>query len=121
MDDHTQLINDLISTSLFKVWTLVVPVMALVILKETIVRGIEGLAWKHGRTYSIDDAVVIDKRKGRIIRQSIWTTTFYIYIYSDDNQDVPIGGNILVVSNSELGKLRIEKPLVLHHKEKHHV
>lgn len=112
-DAHIKLLNDIAQSLLDRAWLIIIPLFFLTALRNTLSRAIEGLFWKFGRTYNVDDAVVIDGRRGRIIRQNIWVTVFYIYTWTDHNP-YPAGGTIMVVSNTELGTMKIEKPLVLH-------
>jgi len=112
-NDHIGFLNELAQALLDRAWLIIVPIFLLAALRNTVSRAIEGLFWKMGRTYNVDDAVVVDGRRARITRQNIWVTVFYIYTWKAGSK-IPTGGTIMVVSNTELGKMKIEKPLVLH-------
>ena len=88
---------------------------ALVILffKTTIESTIAGLIIFIGNDYNNDDIVIIDGRPGRIVRVSMWKTTFYLYsIKKDSNgKKYVAGGTKLIVENDKLKDLKIEKPL----------
>ena len=111
--DKLTLLNEIVQTLMDRAWLIIIPLFILAAMRSTVSRAIEGLFWKMGRTYNVDDAVVIDGRRGRITRQNIWVTVFYIYTW-EEGQRMPSGGTIMVVSNTELGRMKIEKPLVLH-------
>ena len=61
-----------------------------------------------GNDYNEDDVVEIDGSPGRIIRVGIWKTVFFIYHIVNGRI---VGGSKLVVANSKLKDLKIEKPL----------
>ena len=88
---------------------------ALVILffKTTIESTIAGLIIFIGNDYNNDDIVILDGRPGRIVRVSMWKTTFYLYsIKKDSNgKKYVAGGTKLIVENDKLKDLKIEKPL----------
>ena len=88
---------------------------ALVILffKTTIESTIAGLIIFIGNDYNNDDIVILDGRPGRIVRVSMWKTTFYLYsIKKDPNgKKFVASGTKLIVENDKLKDLKIEKPL----------
>ena len=61
-----------------------------------------------GNDYHEDDVVEVDGSPGRIVRVGMWKTVFFIY---DVVNDKVVGGSKLVVGNSYLMDLKIEKPL----------
>ena len=88
---------------------------ALVILffKTTIESTIAGLIIFIGNDYNNDDIVILDGRPGRIVRVSMWKTTFYLYTIKCDNNGKKYvsGGNKLIVENDKLKDLKLERPL----------
>ena len=88
---------------------------ALVILffKTTIESTIAGLIIFIGNDYNNDDIVILDGRPGRIVRVSMWKTTFYLYAIKKDpnGKKYVAGGTKLIVENDKLKDLKIEKPL----------
>ena len=70
--------------------------------KDTITNFFRGMQFLMGTDFDIDDVVYIKgTKKARIVRQSIWRTTFYVYGH----------GRKFVVPNSSLWSLQIEKDL----------
>ena len=61
-----------------------------------------------GNDYNEDDVVEVDGDPGRIVRVGLWKTVFFIYHVVDGQI---VGGSKLVVANSKLKDLKIEKPL----------
>ena len=87
--------------------------LAVLFFKTTIESIIAGLMVFVGNDYNNDDIVILDGRPGRIVRVSIWKTTFYLYTIKkevDGNKFVS-GGTKLIVENDKLKDLKIEKPL----------
>ena len=88
---------------------------ALVILffKTTIESVLAGLLVFVGNDYNNDDIIILDGRPGRIVRVSMWKTTFYLYTIKKDadGQMIISGGNKLIVENDKLKDLKLEKPL----------
>ena len=88
---------------------------ALVVLffKTTIESVLAGLLIFVGNDYNNDDIIILDGRPGRIVRVSMWKTTFYLYtIKADSNGKRHVsGGTKLIVENDKLKDLKIEKPL----------
>ena len=83
-------------------------------IRRLIESAIEGLMIFIGNDYNNDDTVWIDGRPGRIIRVGLYKKVFFIYELKTDpftgHAEVS-GGNKLVIQNSALKELRIEKPL----------
>jgi len=87
--------------------------LAVLFFKTTIESTIAGLIIFIGNDYNNDDIVILDGRPGRIVRVSMWKTTFYLYsIKKDSNgKKYVAGGTKLIVENDKLKDLKIEKPL----------
>ena len=88
---------------------------ALVVLffKTTIETLIAGLVVFVGNDYNNDDIIILDGRQGRIVRVSMWKTTFYLYNVKTgaDGKKFVSGGTKMSVENDKLKDLKIEKPL----------
>ena len=70
--------------------------------KDTISNFFNGVKFLMGTDFNIDDVVWINgTKKARIVRQTIWKTTFYVYGH----------GRKFVVPNNSLWSLKIEKDL----------
>tara|TARA_B100001057_G_scaffold337901_1_gene338693 strand:- start:12890 stop:13219 length:330 start_codon:yes stop_codon:yes gene_type:complete len=70
--------------------------------KDAISNFFKGVQFLMGTDFDIDDIVYIKgTKRARIVRQSIWRTTFYVYGH----------GRKFVVPNSALWSLQIEKDL----------
>ena len=87
--------------------------LAILFFKTTIESTIAGLIIFIGNDYNNDDIVILDGRPGRIVRVSMWKTTFYLYsIQKDPNgKKFVASGTKLIVENDKLKDLKIEKPL----------
>ena len=87
--------------------------LAILFFKTTIESVLAGLVVFVGNDYNNDDIVVLDGRLGRIVRVSMWKTTFYLYAVKKDKDDKRFisGGTKLIVENNKLKDLKIEKPL----------
>jgi|TARA_R110002051_G_scaffold234041_1_gene295574 hypothetical protein len=87
--------------------------LSVLFFKTTIESVVAGLMVFVGNDYNNDDIVVLDGRLGRIVRVSLWKTTFYLYTLktSQDGKVYISGGTKLVVENNKLKDLKIEKPL----------
>ena len=87
--------------------------LAVLFFKTTIESTIAGLIIFIGNDYNNDDIVILDGRPGRIVRVSMWKTTFYLYtIKKDSNGKKHVsGGTKLIVENDKLRDMKIEKPL----------
>jgi hypothetical protein len=88
-------------------WLLITGV-ALLLFNNTIRESVDGIMLFLGNDYNEDDVVEIDGSPGRIIRVGIWKTVFFIYHIVNGKI---VGGSKLVVANSKLKDLKIEKPL----------
>ena len=87
--------------------------LAVLFFKTTIESTIAGLIIFIGNDYNNDDIIILDGRPGRIVRVSMWKTTFYLYsIQKDPNgKKFVASGTKLIVENDKLKDLKIEKPL----------
>ena len=86
--------------------------LAVLFFKTTIESTIAGLIIFIGNDYNNDDIIILDGRPGRIVRVSMWKTTFYLYNIQEANGKKHIaGGTKLIVENDKLKDLKIEKPL----------
>ena len=81
---------------------------AVLLFRQTIENAVDGFMIFLGNDYNEDDVVEIDGKPGRIVRVGIWKTVFFTY---DVRKGKVVGGNKLVMSNSKLKDLKIEKPL----------
>ena len=82
--------------------------IAFLLFQNTIREAVDGIMVFLGNDYNEDDVVMVDGEPGRIIRVGIWKTVFFIYYVQDGKI---VGGAKLVVANSKLKDLKIEKPL----------
>ena len=80
----------------------------LLLFNNTIQEAVDGIMLFLGNDYNEDDVVEVDGAPGRIIRVGIWKTVFFIYHVIDGKI---VGGSKLVIQNSKLKDLKIEKPL----------
>ena len=80
----------------------------LLLFNNTIQEAVDGIMLFLGNDYNEDDVVEVDGAPGRIIRVGIWKTVFFIYHVVDGKI---VGGSKLVIQNSKLKDLKIEKPL----------
>ena len=87
--------------------------LAILFFKTTIESVLAGLVVFVGNDYNNDDIIVLDGRPGRIVRVSMWKTTFYLYTVKKgaDGKNFISGGTKLIVENNKLKDLKIEKPL----------
>ena len=87
--------------------------LAILFFKTTIETLIAGLLVFVGNDYNNDDIIILDGRPGRIVRVSMWKTTFYLYNVktSSDGKKFVSGGTKMSVENDKLKDLKIEKPL----------
>ena len=88
-------------------WLLVTGV-ALLLFNNTITELVDGIMVFLGNDYNEDDVVEVDGSPGRIVRVGMWKTVFFIYHIVGGKI---VGGSKLVVANSKLKDLKIEKPL----------
>jgi len=86
--------------------------LAVLFFKTTIESTIAGLIIFIGNDYNNDDIIILDGRPGRIVRVSMWKTTFYLYNIQESNGKKHItSGTKLIVENDKLKDMKIEKPL----------
>ena len=86
--------------------------LAVLFFKTTIESTIAGLIIFIGNDYNNDDIIILDGRPGRIVRVSMWKTTFYLYNIQESNGKKHIAsGTKLIVENDKLKDMKIEKPL----------
>ena len=87
--------------------------LSILFFKTTIESLLAGLVVFVGNDYNNDDVIVLDGRPGRIVRVSMWKTTFYLYTLKKgpDGKRFVSGGTKLIVENNKLKDLKIEKPL----------
>ena len=87
--------------------------LAVLFFKTTIESLLAGLVVFVGNDYNNDDIIVLDGRPGRIVRVSMWKTTFYLYTIKKgtDGKKIVSGGTKLIVENNKLKDLKLEKPL----------
>ena len=78
------------------------------LFQSTIQEAVDGIMVFLGNDYNEDDVVEVDGSPGRIVRVGMWKTTFFIYHIVGGKI---VGGSKLVVANSKLKDLKIEKPL----------
>ena len=71
-------------------------------------KAVDGIMVFLGNDYNEDDVVEVDGSISRIVRVGMWKTTFFIYHIVNGKI---VGGSKLVVVNSKLKDLKIEKPL----------
>ena len=81
---------------------------AILLFRRTIENAVDGFMIFFGNDYNEDDVVEINGKPGRIVRVGIWKTVFFTY---DVRGGKVVGGSKLVVTNSKLKDLKIEKPL----------
>ena len=82
--------------------------IALLLFNNTIQEAVDGIMLFLGNDYNEDDVVEVDGAPGRIIRVGIWKTVFFIYHVVNGKI---VGGSKLVIQNSKLKDIKIEKPL----------
>jgi small-conductance mechanosensitive channel len=82
--------------------------IATLLFQSTIQEAVDGIMVFLGNDYNEDDVVEVDGSPGRIVRVGLWKTTFFIYHVV---RGQIVGGSKLVVANSKLKDLKIEKPL----------
>ena len=82
--------------------------IAILLFQNTIREAVDGIMVFLGNDYNEDDVVEVDGEHGRIVRVGLWKTVFFIYHVVNG---AIVGGSKLVVANSKLKDLKIEKPL----------
>ena len=88
-------------------WLFLAGIIAL-LFQSTIQEAVDGIMVFLGNDYNEDDVVEVDGAPGRIVRVGMWKTVFFIYHVVGGKV---VGGSKLVVANSKLKDLKIEKPL----------
>ena len=88
-------------------WLLISGIVVL-LFQNTIREAVDGIMVFLGNDYNEDDVVEVDGDPGRIVRVGLWKTVFFIYHVKNG---MIVGGTKLVVANSKLKDLKIEKPL----------
>ena len=88
-------------------WLFIVGIITL-LFQSTIQEAVDGIMVFLGNSYYEDDVVEVDGAPGRIVRVGMWKTVFFIYHVVGGKV---VGGSKLVVANSKLKDLKIEKPL----------
>tara|TARA_R110002167_G_scaffold136528_2_gene323348 strand:+ start:1145 stop:1498 length:354 start_codon:yes stop_codon:yes gene_type:complete len=88
-------------------WLFIAGVIGL-LFQSTIQEAVDGIMVFLGNDYNEDDVVEVDGSPGRIVRVGMWKTVFFIYHIVNGKI---VGGSKLVVANSKLKDLKIEKPL----------
>ena len=88
-------------------WLLLSGILVL-LFQSTIQEAVDGIMVLLGNDYNEDDVVEVDGAPGRIVRVGMWKTVFFIYHVVNGKI---VGGSKLVVTNSKLKDLKIEKPL----------
>ena len=81
----------------------------LILVRTAIESAIAGLLVFLGDDLDDDMTVYLDGGKGRIVRKSIFKTTFYMYEYGPEDlaMEKPLGGKKMVVSNTRLKDMNI--------------
>ena len=87
--------------------------VAILFFKTTIESLIAGFIVFFGNDYNNDDIIILDGRPGRIVRVSMWKTTFYLYTVKRaiDGKNFVSGATKMIVENEKLKDLKLEKPL----------
>ncbi len=82
-------------------WLTIVAIITFA-FKDSVQNFVIGMQFLWGNDFNIDDIVYINgNKKARIVRQSVWKTTFYVYGHNRK----------FVVPNNMIWKLSIEKDL----------
>ena len=82
--------------------------IVVLLFQNTIREAVDGIMVFLGNDYNEVDVVEVDGEPGRIVRVGMWKTVFFIYHVVNGQI---VGGAKLVVANSKLKDLKIEKPL----------
>lgn len=87
--------------------------LVVLFFKTSIESLLSGLMVFVGNDYNNDDIIILDGRPGRIVRVNLWKTTFFLYNVKTNKEGEKhiASGTKVVIQNSELKNLRIEKPL----------
>ena len=93
------------------VWYFVIA-FALLFIRDSVTNVLTGLGMFFGSDYNEDMVCYVHtngtRRPARITKTTLFSTSFYLYEVKDGQIK---GGTLLVVPNSELKSLRIERPL----------
>ena len=93
------------------VWYFVIA-FALLFVRDSVTNALAGLGMFFGSDYNEDMVCWLHtngtRRPARITKTTLFSTSFYLYEVKDGQIT---GGTLLVVPNSELKSLRIERPL----------
>ena len=93
------------------VWYFVIA-FALLFVRDSVTNVLAGLGMFFGSDYNEDMVCYVHtngtRRPARITKTTLFSTSFYLYEVKDGQIK---GGTLLVVPNSELKSLRIERPL----------
>ena len=88
-------------------WTLIVALVTIA-FKDAITKLWNGLLFLYGNDFNVDDIVWINgQKKARIVRQSVYKTTFYLY----DHQ------RKFIIPNDRIWSLNLEKVLPIDKKD----
>ena len=83
------------------IWILAAGIVSIA-FKDTIAKFWSGISFLIGNDFNVDDIVYINgNKKARIVRQSIYRTTFYLYDHKRK----------FVVPNDRIWSLNLEKDL----------
>ena len=87
--------------------------LVVLFFKTSIESLLSGLMVFVGNDYNNDDIIILDGRPGRIVRVNLWKTTFFLYNVKTNKEGEKhiASGTKVVIQNSELKNLRIERPL----------
>ena len=94
------------------VW--IIGIIAVFVFRRFIESAVSGFLVFVGNDYNADDIVYLDGRPGRIVRVGMWKTTFFLYNVKNNpytGEAYVTGGSKLVIQNSSIDDLQIEKPL----------
>ena len=93
------------------IWYFVIA-FALLFIRDSVTNVLAGLGMFFGSDYNEDMVCYVHtngtRRPARITKTTLFSTSFYLYEVKDGQIK---GGTLLVVPNSELKSLRIERPL----------
>ena len=92
----------------------IVGIIMVFVFRRFIESAVSGFLVFVGNDYNADDIIYINGRPGRIVRVGLWKTTFFLYDVKNNpytGSAYVTGGAKLVVQNSSLSDMRIEKPL----------
>lgn len=87
---------------------IIIPTFAFLLVKEIIIRWIDGILWRWRSEYNDHDVIRIEGDLARLEHIGWLNTEINIY---EIEQGKIIGGWLLTVSNDQLRKMRIMKPL----------